>query len=67
MKPIKQVLMSSLHVKETKCEFTSLCNLYSNSSYTCTHVGGIYCGKYRKLQTTKNNIPREMMGFIENQ
>jgi hypothetical protein len=28
---------------------------YSNSSYTCTHVGGEYCGKYRML--TKPAIP----------
>ncbi|MGD0996372.1 MAG: hypothetical protein ABR909_12720 [Candidatus Bathyarchaeia archaeon] len=41
--------MSSFRKRRIKCKFTRSCSLYSNSSYTCTHVGGSYCGKYRSL------------------
>jgi len=49
MKKSKDLLFSSLINRNTRCKFTGLCSLYSNASYTCTHTGGNYCGKYRKL------------------
>ncbi|MGD0644153.1 MAG: hypothetical protein ABSA75_04540 [Candidatus Bathyarchaeia archaeon] len=54
---MKTLVLPFFSLQEKKCKFNHLCNLYSNSSYTCTHVGGGYCGKYRALtQTTKNKI-----------
>jgi len=49
MKKSKALLFSSLINRKVKCKFTCSCSLYSNASYTCTHTGGSYCGKYRKL------------------
>ncbi len=46
----KEMLFSSLINRKAKCKFTRSCSLYSNASYTCTHTGGNYCGKYRKLR-----------------
>jgi hypothetical protein len=48
MKPFSSYVLSSLVLGE-KCQFNHTCKLYSNSSHTCTHVGGEYCGKYRIL------------------
>jgi hypothetical protein len=45
--------------KHGNCKYKAICSLYSNSSYTCTHTGGGYCGKYRKLSgkpATESNI-----------
>jgi len=56
MKKSKDLLFSSLINRNTRCKFTGLCSLYSNASYTCTHTGGNYCGKYRKLSSLKENI-----------
>lgn len=49
MKTPKHNLLPFLSTRETKCKFIRSCNLYSNASYTCMHVGGEYCGKYRTL------------------
>jgi len=49
MKPFNSYILSSLVLREKKCFFSRSCKLYSSSSYTCTHVGGKYCGKYRAL------------------
>ena len=49
MKPFNSYILSSLVLREKKCLFNRSCKLYSNTSYTCTHVGGGYCGKYRAL------------------
>jgi len=49
MKKSKVTSFSSLTNRKAKCKFSGLCSLYSNASYTCTHTGGTYCGKYRKL------------------
>jgi len=58
MKVYKLKIIPTFHPFENKCEFSSLCDLYSNTSYTCTHLGGKYCGKYRVLsQTQKENVP----------
>jgi hypothetical protein len=46
---VKIHLFSEIVEPKTKCKFTSSCDLYSSASYTCTHTGGDYCGKYRKL------------------
>jgi len=31
------------------CKFAKSCRKYSASSYTCTHLGGGYCGTFRVL------------------
>jgi len=53
MNKSKEMLFSSLIFRNAKCKYTKTCNLYSNASYTCTHTGGSYCGKYRKLSLSK--------------
>jgi hypothetical protein len=45
--------------KQGNCKYKAACSLYSESSFTCTHTGGSYCGKYRKLSgkpTTEDYI-----------
>jgi hypothetical protein len=32
------------------CKFNQSCHLFSKASFTCTHKGGEYCGKYRALK-----------------
>jgi hypothetical protein len=49
MRKTTERLLSSLIDGKGKCKFTPSCGLFSNASYTCTHTGGSYCGKYRKL------------------
>lgn len=34
----------------SKCKYYDICEYYRESSYTCTHGGGEYCGKFRSLQ-----------------
>lgn len=46
--------LSSILRREKQCKFNNLCSIFSHASYTCTHVGGEYCGKYRALQQTNN-------------
>jgi len=48
-KTSKHNIFSSFGMPRMKCKLTRSCNLYSPSSYTRTHVGGTYCGKYRLL------------------
>jgi len=50
MSKSKEKFLYSLINRKARCKFTSACNLYSNVSYTCTHTGGGYYGKYRKLK-----------------
>ena len=45
----KTFFMMDQPKKQGNCKYKLICNLFSNSSYTCTHTGGSYCGKYRKL------------------
>ena len=59
-------IIASIIDRKTKCKFTYSCNLYSNASYTCTHVGGRYCGKYRTLaKKTKNGMTEEVTDLTE--
>lgn len=32
------------------CKHAKECKLYDKTSYTCSHEGGRYCGKYRELE-----------------
>jgi len=62
----KSTTFSSLITKKNKCKFTVICSLYSNASYTCTHTGGNYCGKYRKFDRLKHKLePAEKNGALE--
>jgi len=45
----KSTLLGALVNRKGKCKFTDTCSLYSTASFTCTHTGGSYCGRYRKL------------------
>lgn len=40
--------------KQDNCRYMAICYLYANNSFTCTHTGGNYCGKYRKLGSKPN-------------
>jgi len=40
-------VLSSIRLTKKKCKFNRSCSFYSSNSYTCIHVGGKYCGKYR--------------------
>lgn len=35
--------------RKSKCKFAKTCTIYSTNSYTCTHLGGGYCGWFRKF------------------
>jgi hypothetical protein len=52
----KEMLFASLINRKTICKFTCSCSLYSNASYTCTHTGGNYCGKFRKMGSSEENV-----------
>ncbi len=52
MNKSKEISLVSLINRKSKCKFTRSCGLFSNMSYTCTHTGGSYCGKYRKLSNS---------------
>jgi len=52
MKKFNPSKVSPFLIREKQCKFDHSCNYYSNSSYTCTHMGGEYCGKYRILETS---------------
>ena len=56
MKKSREMLFASLINRKTICKFTRSCSLYSNASYTCTHTGGDYCGKFRKLSRPEENV-----------
>jgi len=34
---------------DTLCRFYKKCEHFGKDSFTCTHGGGDYCGKYREL------------------
>jgi hypothetical protein len=56
MKTTRNSILSALIERQVNCKFIRSCKLYSSLSYTCTHVGGKYCGKYRTLNNpSKNN------------
>jgi hypothetical protein len=38
------------------CQFKRVCKLYSLDSYTCSHEGGEYCGRYRELSNAKREL-----------
>jgi hypothetical protein len=47
------------------CEFAKECDLYSPTSFTCTHsavsfVGGYYCGKARRLAEKKESLNKQV-------
>ncbi|MCL4429369.1 MAG: hypothetical protein M1167_01330 [Chloroflexi bacterium] len=64
MKKSKEMLFSSLIYRKARCKFTHSCSLYSNASYTCTHTGGSYCGKYRKLSRPAENAETQTNPYL---
>ncbi len=64
MKPFNSYILSSLVLGEKKCLFNRSCKLYSNNSYTCTHVGGEYCGKYRALSQISKKASSGNQNFM---
>jgi hypothetical protein len=65
MKSFSPANLSSFLIREKQCKFNRSCDFYSNSSYTCTHVGGRYCGKYRILLQTGHEDPAVNRDFAE--
>jgi hypothetical protein len=50
--------------KNGDCKYKPNCSFYATDSYTCTHGGGNYCGRYRKLcKSKKDKLPKE--GYLE--
>jgi hypothetical protein len=64
METLKIRVVPTFRAPRKKCKFHQLCELYSNTSYTCTHVGGKYCGKYRALNQTPKNDDISFEGII---
>ncbi len=59
--------LPSFLLPEKQCKFNRSCNFYSYSSYTCTHTGGEYCGKYRALlRTSQKDLVRKKSPTEEN-
>ena len=50
---LKILFFDDIVTHQAKCKFTDSCNFYTSKSYTCTHTGGNYCGKFRKLSRGK--------------
>jgi hypothetical protein len=53
MKATLEGILTFLSLDKASCKDAHLCDCYSSSSYTCTHSGGNYCGKYRSLEKTE--------------
>jgi|GEM_PF-1609470 len=66
MRKSRELWFSSLINGKEKCKFTGSCRLFSTASYTCTHTGGSYCGKYRKLSRTPENKKVQTPFLIQN-
>jgi hypothetical protein len=64
MKKSDTLSFSSLINRKVRCKFTRSCSLYSNASYTCTHTGGSYCGKYRKLGISEENFGNQTIPYL---
>ena len=43
------------------CKFKKVCGLYRNDSFTCRHVGGNDCGKYRELEDAQNQTLNQLI------
>jgi len=57
VKPAKRGFLFFPFLEQSKCKFSRLCGCFSESSFTCTHEGGSYCGKYRALSgKPKENV-----------
>jgi len=39
----------------SKCRFSNVCDLFSDSSVTCIHESGSYCGRFRQLKGESKN------------
>jgi hypothetical protein len=50
--------------KRRECKFKEKCSLYANTSFTCNHNGGSYCGRYRKLNQDSAKSRREIFVVI---
>jgi hypothetical protein len=46
---VKKYFILDQRKKQGDCKYKPICSLYTDSSFTCTHTGGSYCGKYRKF------------------
>lgn len=46
---MKKTIVLEETKKQGDCKYKVNCNLYTDMSFTCTHTGGSYCGRYRKL------------------
>jgi len=53
---VKILFFDDVVDNQSKCKFIDSCDLYSSDSYTCTHTGGSYCGKFRKLSRGKEKV-----------
>jgi len=51
----RSTLWAFLTLDRAPCKSAKKCPLYAPSSYTCTHGGGDYCGKYYAERTGKYN------------
>lgn len=60
----KSFFIPTFHKRKTNCKFKPICGFYSDSSYTCTHTGGNYCGSYRKLSAKPSKSKSRNDGYL---
>lgn len=41
------------------CKYKNECKHFRDTSYTCTHEGGPYCGKFRFFKQQKSKSKKE--------
>lgn len=42
--------MTSTNSAVSECQYSKKCSRYDQESYTCTHMGGSYCGHYKAIK-----------------
>ena len=67
MQTHKLTILPYFRAHKKKCKFNRTCNLYTDLSYTCTHVGGTYCGRYRTLAKAANGFAIKNEDFVEDE
>ena len=55
---LRSAVLAILTLDRAPCKSAKTCTLFVPSSYTCTHGGGEYCGKYFTERTAKHNKTR---------
>ncbi|MCW4000721.1 MAG: hypothetical protein NWE93_10815 [Candidatus Bathyarchaeota archaeon] len=60
----KPFILENPQTRRAKCKFSTTCELFSQTSHTCMHTGGNYCGRYRRLNDELKAGPEFGNGYL---